>query len=121
MLWRLYLVFIVLVSALLAFYTGFSRIHDILHVLILIGMMVGVYGYAFDKRILTSVFWKGMFAVGLLWMLYYTYVLPMPESLSMLHSGTSPIVAATITLAVYVPTFIALYLYSFVEEDRFDV
>jgi hypothetical protein len=70
--------------------------------------LVGLYGYAFKKRLVHANFWKVWFIIVVLWDIFFNLVLPARALIEM-----QDIIVLVICGAIIIPEYVALYLYGF--------
>jgi len=104
-LWKIYFFFIAVISFPLYLAGASGRSAEfVTDLAFFIVLMVGFFGWAWRKRILTNLFWQIFLPVSVIWNLghaYYTF------------EGISTIILT----AIYIPTLIAGSLYAFKSQD----
>lgn len=111
MVWKIYfccLTALLVVLYVITFSTPVKGIPTYLDVPISVVALVGLYGYAFKKRIGNDNFWKMWFFVIVLWDAFYNLVLPEWAVFQPVD-----LVAILIGYGIIVPGYLALYLYGF--------
>lgn len=116
--WKIYFFLILVLTILTYLWQGFDRIWEVLDLILFVVAMVGLFGFAWKKKFLSSLFWKIYFVIQLIWNIYYYYFLPMSEKTSSVLIGVPQFLSATFSLIFFIPLFIALYLYGFSEKQK---
>jgi len=90
--------------------------------LTIIGVM-GLFGYAYKRRILKPDFWKYYFFVTVVWQFPYGFYFFKNEVELIEFMNQNPIAAiiiAVICFGICLPAYIAIYLYGFRSKDLWD-
>ncbi len=87
---------------------GFSSYWDIIDLPVLICAFVGLFSYAYKKKIFNKIFWKSFLPIYIIWDLTYNLVLSPGYS-----EEPTEIIYILIGFIIIVPLYIALYKYAF--------
>lgn len=115
-LWKIYFILILILSVPTYFLQGFYRIWEIIDFIVFLIAMMGLFGFAWRKKLISKLFWQIFFSVQLVWNFYYLYFLPLPQKVFEIMenvNGSSQFAVATLTFVIFSPLIIALYLYAF--------
>jgi hypothetical protein len=109
--WKIY--FFILVGLLTAMYvltfsTCAAAVYHYADILITLVTLIGIYGYAFRKPLVSRNFWKLWFGFFLLWDFLFNFVLP-----GWYWGELFDRLVLVAFLAMLIPAYLALYLYSF--------
>lgn len=112
MFWKIYfwvMMVFILLAVLIAGADAHWRLHivDWLNLLFMIVGLIGVFGYAYKRRIATKNFWIFVTLISLVYQLVYSFALDQAYG-ALPATGTADELT---TFAPLVPMFIALYLY----------
>lgn len=84
---------------------------------ILILAILGFFGFYWNKKIFTKVFWKIFFVLNLVWQIFSSFI-PLPQELLELEANMPPQWLINIILLIlFTPLLIALYLYAFKRKN----
>jgi uncharacterized membrane protein YbhN (UPF0104 family) len=77
--------------------------------------LLGVFGYCYDKKILSNFFWKAYLPFIVIWDFFigYRYIKNEPEISGAIHICFLIIIA----LIIILPEYIGLYLYGYKEKE----
>ncbi|MEJ2437897.1 MAG: hypothetical protein P8Y49_07780 [Sulfurovaceae bacterium] len=98
-------------------HTDIDEIKDFINYLLWSIVLIGVYGYAFDKNIFNKKFWQFYLFVIIVWEIYYFFT----ESLyDFITNGKFYILVAFLLLSIisFLPAYITLYLYGYQNESK---
>ena len=114
-LWKIYFFLLLAIAVITYIWQGFARFWGIIDLVIFILAMVGLYAYIWRKELITKIFWKVFFIITIFWNIFYLYILPLPEKVleSFEQSGMSNFTGSTLSLILFIPLIVALYLYAF--------
>ena len=88
---------------------------DYIDVFIFLLTLLGLYGYAFSKKIATRAVWKVVFYTFIIWSVFYEAISPF--ILNIPQYGVAAEIDMWLLLnIIYLPLFISLYFYSFKSE-----
>jgi hypothetical protein len=95
------------------------RVWEMVEIGFFLVALAGLFGYCWEKQLVSRLFWRIFFAVFCCWIPLYFFVLP-PTAMQA-GLGKTPQVTvfmlAAVTVAVHVPLFAALFLYGFKRSD----
>lgn len=113
MVWKIYFIVLAVISIPGYASQGLHRFWEIFDLFYFIGAMIGYFGFCWNKRIGTEIFWKLYFWSSLLWNLLYQYVFPILPQYEILRNGKSGILLSTINLIIFLPMMVGLYKYAY--------
>ena len=120
-LWKIYFWFLLIVIIPTYLWQGFSRVWEIIDVILMLIAMIGLFGFCWQKRWISVIFWKIFFCGYIVWNIFQQYILPWPqvvqEAMEKDIGGLSQPVVATINITIFIPLFIALYFYAFKNKE----
>lgn len=116
-LWKIHFIILAIISVPVNFSQGFHSRWEIYDCLYFVGMMIGYFGFCWNKRIGNEWFWKTYFWVSIAWNLLSPFVNPLsPQELAIFKNNEySAIIIpiAILFLALFLPLIIGLYKYSY--------
>jgi hypothetical protein len=115
--WKAYFVIIVIISSASYLWVGFPRFYEIIDIVVFAFAAVGMFGYAWEKGFIGQAYWKIFFFVLIIWTIVYHYFIPVPAKIAETLQGQSQASAATIGLIIFIPLFIAIFLYGYKRDD----
>jgi hypothetical protein len=115
--WKAYFVIILILSIILYVWQGLPRFYEFIDVVIFAFALIGLYGYAWGKGILSQGYWKVFFFIMIIWNIVYHYFIPVPAKVAETLQGQSQAYSATIGLIIFIPLIIAIYLYGYKRDD----
>jgi len=120
MLWKIYFWIVVLFCLIsIPFYITILRVWEFIDVSLMIIAMIGLFRFAWKKKILKNRFWKVFFFIWVIWTPIYHFGIPLPAEV--VNSFAIPQwLIAVLTLIPAIPQFIAVYYYAFsnMDEDK---
>ena len=119
--WKIYFWFLLIAIIPVYLWQGFSRVWEVIDVVLMLVAMVGLFAFCWQKRWFSLIFWKIFFGGYIVWNIFQQYILPLPqvvqETVEKDMGGLSQPVLATINIVIFIPLFIALYLYAFRNKE----
>ena len=109
--WKIYFLYIGVVFLLLTFPFQAETVSEWLDLALMVPSLVGLFGYAFKRRILFPQIWKLYFILLLFWDFYYHFVIVLPQESNWDAS-------ALIFIVTLLPLYIALFNYGFLSGSR---
>ncbi len=79
-------------------------------------LIVGLFGFAFRRRVLSQAFWRGAFFALLAWSVLYNFVISRLVELGQ-RGIPAPLWNMVAGIAILLPAYVGLYLYAFGSED----
>ncbi len=121
MFWKVYLGFLIILSLPTYLWQGFSRIWEIIDIIVLAVAITGLIAFSWGKKLLAQRFWKVFLLVFMVWNMLYQYFLPVLQKVSEVDIGrlSRPMIA-TIVWIPFIPLAIALYLYAFKRNELWE-
>jgi len=116
--WKIY--FLILALAPIIIYRGqdYTRIFDVVDLIIYVAALVGLFGFAWKKKIASVSFWKVYFPIYVIWNIYFQYFIPFPRGVYKGDIGDKVHAAiGTYNLLFLIPLLMALYFYAFKKAD----
>ena len=87
---------------------GLNKIWLIIDLLFSVAAFVGLFSYAYKRKVLNSISWKIFFPILLIWhFLYFGFIFPQ------IIEPDCTIIQLVICILLWMPFYIALYLYAF--------
>ena len=114
--WKIYFWVIVILSGYSYIVIGFGRIWEFVDICIFATAFMGLYGFAWQKQVLSRSFWRAFFPAQIIWNIYYLYFMSLPESVAE-EADMSRLLFGTINLLPYIPLMIALFLYTYFKDE----
>ncbi|MCZ6640767.1 MAG: hypothetical protein O7F71_04280 [Gammaproteobacteria bacterium] len=112
--WKIYFVIIILIT-LVGFATQYSMLNagiaEIVSALLVVPAMVGLFGYAFSKKILNGKIWLVVLVVYLVWSGLYPFVTNLDLTAGGMLTDTMFWISQAVGWVIAFPSFLALYLY----------
>ncbi|MCZ6854379.1 MAG: hypothetical protein O7G86_10715 [Gammaproteobacteria bacterium] len=112
--WKIYFVIIILIT-LVGFATQYSMLNagiaEIVSALLAVPAMVGLFGYAFSKKILNGKIWLVVLVVYLVWSGLYPFVTNLDLTAGGMLTDTMFWISQAVGWVIAFPSFLALYLY----------
>jgi hypothetical protein len=119
LLWKYYF-WAVLALDVISFVMPFERrIWEMAEIGFFLVALAGLFGYCWEKQMVSRLFWQIFFVAFLCWIPLYFFVLP-PIPVQASLGKTPPLTLftlAAVTVLVHVPLFAALFLYGFKRRD----
>ena len=119
-LWKIYFWFLLLPAIPTFLWVGFSRLWEVIDLIVVTISTVGLFGFCWRKKIITRLFWKFYFLVPLIWQFIYQFIIPLHPKAQGITNAPAQVVGNTIGLALLGPLFYALYLYGFKRNELWD-
>jgi hypothetical protein len=126
LLWKYYF-WAVLTLDVISFVMPFERrIWEMAEIGFFLVALLGLFGYCWEKQMVSRLFWQIFFAAFLCWIPLYFFILPryfsiLPPATVQAGLGKTPLLTlftlAAVTVLVHVPLFAALFLYAFRRGD----
>ncbi len=120
--WKIYFWFLIICTVPTYLWQGFSRYWEVIDAVLMFVAMVGLFAFCWQKRWLSSTFWKIFFGGYVLWNIFQQYILPLPQVVQQTvekdMGGVSQPILATFNLLIFIPLLIALYLYAFKNTEN---
>lgn len=113
--WRIYFFFLLLPGTLGYLWINPLRVYDVIDLASYAVAVAGVGLFIWNKSFLTKSFWKVNFFLHIGWTIFYSYLIPLPETIFGTF-GMSQALLSSLNLIGYIPLYIALYLYAFDKE-----
>ncbi|MFA4937333.1 MAG: hypothetical protein WC575_03540 [Patescibacteria group bacterium] len=119
--WKIYFWFLLVTVVPTCLWQGFPRIWEVIDVVLMLVAMSGLVAFCWQKRWFSTMFWKIFLGGYIVWNIFQQYILPWPqivqETIENDMGGLSQPVVATINIIIFIPLFVALYLYAFKNEE----
>lgn len=110
--WRTYFCFLIFLAALSAIDASALRPGKIPDLIAMILALIGLFGFAWQRKISHPLFWKIFSLIYLIWNIYFEFVFQIPSYSSSPRYGNFSIFMEHVLAQVkIVPLIIALYLY----------
>ena len=114
MFWKIYFWILVVLLALYHASVGFPRIWEFIDLIHNIIAIVGLFGFCWERKIFTRLFWKIFLIVCIIWFLLYQYYIP---EIQRVYVAPAPqwfgLFDRVFSLVMNILLFVALYLYGF--------
>lgn len=124
MLWKIYFSIIVVltISSYLYNYTiGFNRFWDFFDIVVSVFSLVGLFGYSWERGIISQTFWQKFFWVSIGWDIIYKYFIPIPpQAIEYFPPNLSQTILSTIEFIPIIPLFIALFIYGYRKTELWE-
>ena len=106
--WKIYII----ILALIVIYSYYISWHylgliNLIDFIVSIPSLIGLYGLAFGKKILKSIYWKIYFWFFIAWYIAINFAVPI------LQEKTNYVYADFLGTLITIPLYVALYIYSF--------
>jgi hypothetical protein len=114
MFWKIY--FWISIVLLMLYYpsAGLSRIWEIINLVIDVLATVGLFGFCWEKKLFSKLFWKVFLPVCIIWAVVYSYFIPEPQKVYLAPDPEWFQLVDIIFSATWnILLFVALYLYAF--------
>ena len=114
MFWKIY--FWISIVLLMFYYptVGLSRIWEIINLLIDVLATIGLFGFCWEKKLFTKLFWRVFLPVCIIWAVVYGYFIPEPQ---VVYLAPDPkwfqSVDKIFSAGWNILCFVALFLYAF--------
>ena len=106
--WKIYLIIFVLIAIYSYYITWhYLGLVNLIDFIVSIPSLIGLYGLAFGKKILKSIYWKIYFWFFVAWYIIINFAVPV------LQEKTNYVYADFLGTLVTIPIYVALYIYSF--------
>ena len=112
--WKIYFVIITLLSLAgfgSSYFTPNAGIAEIVSAILFVAATVGLFGYAFSKKMLNGRIWLVVLAVYLPWTGLYPFVTNVDLTAGGVLTDTMFWISQAVGWVIAFPTFLALYLY----------
>ena len=90
------------------------RIFETIDTAIVLVALMGLFGFCFEKKMLSRLFWQIFFAGFVIWVSVYYFILPPLPAVTehAMHLRMPVRIVTTFGLLPHIPLFVALYLYA---------
>lgn len=114
MLWKVYFWVMIIILAIYHASVGLPRVWEVIDLAHSIIVIIGLFGFCWERKIFTRLFWRVFLAVTIIWMLLYQYYIPEVQTV---HVAPTPewfsIFDKVFSLAINILLLVALFLYGF--------
>jgi hypothetical protein len=116
--WKIYFLAMVALSLPTYLRQDYSRFWELFDAFYFCMAAVGMWAFCWNRHLFTQFFWQVFFWADLVWNLLYAYVFPLNPGYAALAQDLMPRpVMATLTLVIFTPMTVALFLYAFHRHD----
>lgn len=121
MFWKIYFGILVIILALYHPSVGFPRIWEFIDLIHNIIAIVGLFGFCWERKIFTRLFWRIFLIVCIIWILLYQYYIP---EIQRVYVAPAPqwfgLFDRVFSLVMNILLLVALFLYGFRRSELWE-